>query len=123
MAMSRPERRQQIRVMSSIITAGLLFVSLVAVSGIAAFVSRTRDWSIPTALGLATFLIMLNGQLNGASKEKIDALLSVVILILLGLAVFQYGWLTAGGYVVACIMFGALVSKFVVPLARLMTGR
>lgn len=108
--------------LSSVIAASLVLALSVCFM-LALFVASTRSWSIPVSLGLVTFLAVLNGQLNGASKEKIDAVIGILALSLFGLAVYVHGWLTASGYLLACFLFGAVSVIIAVPLARSMMGR
>ena len=107
----------------SLLLAGSLAVGLVVCSLLAFFAAHTRPWSIPAALGLVTFLAVLNGQLYGASKDKIDAVIGILALSLFGLTVYVRGWLTAGGYLLACLLFGAFSFIIAAPLARFIMGR
>ena len=75
------------------------------------------------SLSSLTLVAVLNGQLDGRSKEKIDAGIGILALCLFGLIVFLHGWLAAGGYLLACIVFGGFSLIVVAPLARYMMGR
>jgi hypothetical protein len=66
------------------------------------------------ALGAVVYLVVLNGYLDGAMKVRIDAVLSVLWLTLLGTAFLAFGW-KSGVTAIAASFIGAW---FLRPIAR-----
>jgi hypothetical protein len=67
------------------------------------------DVILLACLLIVVFLIVLNAFLNGASKTRIDAVLSVALLCVLGAQFYWFGWKgPVKGVAVALIAAGAL---------------
>lgn len=65
------------------------------------------------SLAIAAFLVVLNGFLRGSRKAQIDALLSVILVLLLVTAFWAFGW-KAGAWAIALTFLYAGLSR---PLA------
>ncbi len=63
---------------------------------------------------IIVFVIMLNGFLNGALKNRIDAALSVALLGVLAVIFYCFGWKGLGIGIALCLIAGT----FFRPLAR-----
>ena len=66
-------------------------------------------WVISIALGLTTFLVMLNGFLRSRWKNYVDAVLGLVWLLLLILSLMLFGWFIALCHLIGSFIFGALI--------------
>jgi len=66
-------------------------------------------WVIVIALGLTTFLVMLNGFLRGSWKNYIDVVLGLIWVLLLILSLILFGWFIALCHLVGSFIFGALI--------------
>jgi hypothetical protein len=59
-------------------------------------------------LGIAAFLVVLNGFLRGAKKHQIDEVLSVVLLSILLTVFVAFGWEAGLLAIVLAFVYGAL---------------
>jgi len=66
-------------------------------------------WLVVIALGLTTFLVMLNWFLRGRWKKYVDAALGLVWLLLLILSLMLFGWFIALCHLIGSFIFGALI--------------
>ena len=75
-------------------------------------------------IGLATiaFLIILNGYLRGSKKAHIDAGLSVIWLILLGISVLAFGWRIGLLSLALSFVYGIISRPIAASIARKLLG-
>lgn len=66
-------------------------------------------WVIVIALGLTTFLVIVNDFLRGRWKNYIDAVLGLIWLLLLILSIILFGWFIALCHLIGSFIFGALI--------------
>ncbi len=61
------------------------------------------------ALFGVVYLIMLNGFLNGSMKTRIDAILSVLLIFLIGFGFCLFEWILAFANILGCFVWGAAI--------------
>ena len=90
-------------------------------------IEKTSDMSfdfIILQVGLATiaFLIVLNGYLLGSKKAHIDAGLSVIWLILLGISVLAFGWRIGLLSLALSFVYGIISRPIAASISRKLLG-
>lgn len=71
------------------------------------------------ALAATVFLVILNGFLRGSKKPQIDAVLSVIVLVLLAVGFVSFGWMNGGVALILTVVY-ATIGR---PLAAATAGR
>jgi hypothetical protein len=73
-------------------------------------------------LVVTAFLVVLNGYLRGAKKAQIDATLSILWLILLGIAFVSFGWKVGALALVLSFIYALIARPIAASVARRILG-